>query len=231
MSINLYDISIVLKPGCSTVFLVELLQALQQCVLLSQYCRIEVIVWHDVMIDDAITSNLTKRVHCKRVIPIQENNNTSTFHQLLNQADGRVVFILYDTIQPDTNSIYKHYVLLQNRCDTLLFPVFKHGKILRFHSSIFSFAKQMLKNTGIHFYTTKFSDDTLIPYLHYLLKRGIRFETDQSSIQTLENDSGEDVWFESIQQLRDKPVQNGLLAVEANSILSLYERYPRQYEW
>jgi hypothetical protein len=100
-----------------------------------------------------------------------------------------------------------------------------------FHSSVFSYSKELMYKTGIHLQSSKYQNENMVPYLHFMLRNGIHFLLDKSSQQTVDSEWSRKLCFESIQQLKEIHVCNTLSPIDPNAVYSHYERYPRQYEW
>lgn len=228
MPISLYDISIIVLPGRTDSFLIEFVESIQKCRLLSTYCRVELIVWNDVTLNESITAKLNKNLHIKQLVP---NNHQQPVYHALNHADGNSIIIIGEKILLSTSTIYKHYVLHQNRKESVLFPTFVDQANIFFTPSLFSFSSQLLDQTGFHLYQTKMIQVTTIPYLQFLLNIGIKFILDQSSSQTIESHNSEPQYLNSIQQLKDIHVKNSLITIDSTQKPCHYERYPLQYEW
>lgn len=232
MSISLYDLSIIVLPDSTQSFLIELVESVQKCRLLSTYCRVELVVWNNIAINESITSQLNENLHIKQVTPALESNDLQPVYHGLNQTDGNTVIMIGDNVLVNTSTLYKHYVLHHNLKETILFPTFVGQKNKVFYiPSIFSFSKKLFFQTGIHLFQTKFPDVSIIPYLHYLLQNGIKLTLDKSSPQTIKMDDFENQQFETIQQLNDLNGKNFLVPIDSTQKSCQYERYPLQYEW
>lgn len=231
MPISLYDISIIILPDRTGTFLIPFVESIQTCRMLSTYCKIELIVWNDITVNEPVTSQLNENLHIKQLIPANPNEHQQPVYHALNHADGNTVVIIGENILLNTSTIYKHYVLHQNIKETVLFPTFIDQENILFTPSLFSFSREILDQTGIHLYQTKLNQVTVIPYLQFLLNNGIHFILDHSSSLTTKLQNSESHYLNSIQQLKDIHVKNFLVTLDSTLKPCHYERFPLQYEW